>query len=254
MSNFELIKNKKLLLEPPNFTCDGELAPHLKNYDMLNFMNGFFFTGIVGRPASGKTSFLISLLNGRKEKRVFRKVFDHVIIVMPTNSIASMKKNIFKNHLKEKMFNELTYDTISNIYSKLETATAEKETTLLIMDDVGASLKNPAIKTIMRQIIFNRRHLKVNIIILLQSFMSLEKEIRKLFSNIITFKPSKTEMENLMNEMFEMKKDVALELMNYIFVNKHDYLFLNIESQRMFKDFDEIIIHDSDTDEIKSIT
>jgi hypothetical protein len=72
--------------------------------------------------------------------------------------------------------------------------------------------------------------------------MSFAKEIRKLFSNIIIFKPSKTEFENLMNEMFEMHKDKALNLLQYIFTDPHDYLFLNVDSQKMYKNFDEIII------------
>jgi ASC-1-like (ASCH) protein len=163
---------------------------------------------------------------------------------MPTCSRESMKKNPFKNHHQEKMFDELTHGTINNIYNQLLTNSENKETSMLILDDVGASLKDPSIATILRKIIFNRRHLKVHIIVMLQSYMSFAKEIRKLFSNIIIFKPSKTEFENLMNEMFEMHKEKALNLLQYIFTDPHDYLFLNVDSQKMYKNFDEIIIPD----------
>ena len=244
-SNIELKKNIKMKLKTPEFNCDGTLAPHLQKYDMLNHLNGFYFTGILGRPGSGKTSMLVSLLTGKKEHRIFRKVFDHILLIMPPHSIASMTKNPFKNHSKEKIYDELNLSSISDIYDKLETSTDENETTLLIMDDVGSSLKNSDIQTIMKKIIFNRRHLKVHIIILVQSFLSLHKEIRKLFSNIIVYKPSKVEMENLMNEEFEMDKHLALQLMNYVFINKHDFLFLNVESQKIYKDFDEIILHEN---------
>ena len=238
----EIKKNKKLDLHPPDFNCDGDIAPHLKSYDMLQHLNNFGFTGVIGKPGSGKTSLVISMLTSKKENRVFRKVFDNVILVMPTCSRESMKKNPFKNHHVEKMFDELTYGTIHNIYNQLLTNSENKETTILILDDVGASLKDSSIATILRKIIFNRRHLKVHIVVMLQSYMSFAKEIRKLFSNIIIFKPSKTEFENLMNEMFEMHKDQALDLMQYIFTNPHDYLFLNVDSQKMYKNFDEIII------------
>ena len=40
------------------------------------------------------------------------------------------------------MFDSLTLETINTIYNKLEESTAEKHTALLILDDVGASLKN----------------------------------------------------------------------------------------------------------------
>jgi DNA replication protein DnaC len=238
----EIKKNKKLDLQPPSFNCDGDLAPHLKSYDMLQHLNNFGFTGVIGKPGSGKTSIVISMLTSKKENRVFRKVFDHVILVMPTCSRESMKKNVFKHHHVEKMFDELTLGSITNIYNQLLANSKNKETSLLILDDVGASLKDATIATILRKIIFNRRHLKVHIIMLLQNFLSLNKQIRALFSNIIIFKPSKTEFENLMIEMFEMHKDIALDLMKEIYTDPHDYLFLNVDSQRMYKNFDEIII------------
>jgi ASC-1-like (ASCH) protein len=238
----EIKKNKKIDLQPPNFNCDGDLAPHLKSYDMLQHLNNFGFSGVIGKPGSGKTSLVISMLVSRKQNRVFRKVFDNVLLVMPTCSRESMIKNPFKNHHEDKMFDELTYGSITNIYNQLLANSENKETSLLILDDVGASLKDATIATILRKIIFNRRNLKVHIIVMLQSYMSFAKEIRKLFTNIIIFKPSKTEFENLMTEMFEMHKDIALDLMKEIYTDPHDYLFLNVDSQRMYKNFDEIIL------------
>jgi hypothetical protein len=108
---------------------------------------------------------------------------------------------------------------------------------------VGASLKDLEIQKLLRKIIYNRRHLKVTIFMLLQSFVSCPKELRKMISNCIIFKPSKVEFEYLMNEILEMKKDVALELLNFVFQEKHDYLFVNVESQKLYKDFNEIIIN-----------
>ena len=215
---------------------------HLKQYDMLQNLNNFGFTGVIGKPGSGKTSLVISMLISKKKNRVFRKVFDHVILVMPTSSRQSMIKNPFANHHEDKMFDELTYGSITNIYKQLLSNSENKQTTLLILDDVGASLKDSTIATILRKIIFNRRHLKVHIIVMLQSYMSFAKEIRKLFTNINIFKPSKTEFENLMNEMFEMHKDFAIDLMKQVYIDPHDYLFLNVDSQRMYKNFDEIIL------------
>ena len=236
-------KNKKLDLKIPEFLSE-DVLPHLKTNPMMNNLNGYYFTAIIGKPGSGKTSFLISLLTGKKENKVFRKSFDHILLVMPTSSRESMKRNIFKSHDEDKMYDELTYSTITSIHNKLLMSTKEKETTLLILDDVGASLKNAEIATILRKIIYNRRHLKVHIVIMIQSYLSMPKEVRKLFSNIVMFKPSKVEMENLMSECFEIKRDEALELMQYAFIDPHDYLFLNIDTQRMYKDYDEIIIEE----------
>ena len=98
-------------------------------------------------------------------------------------------------------------------------------------------------KKIFRKIIYNRRHLKAKICILVQSFLSLPKEIRKLLNNIFMFKPSKVEFENLFDELFETNKDVAMDIMNEGYENSHDWLMLNVDSQRIYKNNgDEIII------------
>ena len=241
-------KNKHLELDIPEFVCDGGVGEHLNNYPMLSHLNGFYFTAFIGKPGSGKTSLVVAFLNGRKKKKVFRKCFNNVLLVMPTTSRNSMKNNIFKKHTEDKMYDELTYTSITDINNKLESYSEEKETTLLILDDVGASLKNNEIQKTLRKLIYNRRHLKVHIIMMIQSFLSVPKEIRKLFNNIFMFKPSKVEFENLFDELFEQKKDMALDIMKYVFTNPHDYLMLNVDSQRMYKNFDEIIVKQDDED------
>jgi hypothetical protein len=77
--------NKKMNLKIPEFLCDGGVAPHLEKYEMLNNLN-VFFTGMLGRPESGKTSFLVSLLTGKGKDKVFRKVFDNLYLIMPSSS------------------------------------------------------------------------------------------------------------------------------------------------------------------------
>ena len=207
---------------------------------MLSHFNKYCFTGVIGKPGSGKTSLIMSWLTSKK---VFKKMFHHVLVVMPSSSINSMKKNPFKDHPEEKMYNDLNFDTISTIYQRLEETSEKNQNTLLIMDDIGASLKNNSIKNIMRKIIYNRRHLKVSIIVLLQSYLSLEKEIRKLFNNVIMFKPSKVEFENLFEELFETNKDVALDIMSLAYEKPHDYLMLNVDTQKIYKGYDEIIVN-----------
>ena len=79
---------------------------------------------------------------------------------------------------------------------------------------------------------------------LCQSFMSIPRELRKMLNNVVMFKPSKTEMENFMIELFETKKDNALNLIQ-LYKNKGDYLWLNVDNQRIFHMFDEIIFNDN---------
>ena len=37
-----------------------------------------------------------------------------------------------------------------------------------------------------------------------------------------------------------------MDLMRYVFKNPHDYLMLNVDNQKFYKDFDEIIVHDNE--------
>ena len=87
MSNIEIIKHKKLDLDIPMFTVDGSLNDNLNKYQMLSNLNGYRFTCLIGKPGSGKTSLLVSWLTSKK---VFKKVFHHVYVVMPTTSRNSM--------------------------------------------------------------------------------------------------------------------------------------------------------------------
>jgi len=237
-------RNKKIDLKIPEFTCDNNpIGEHLNKYDMLSHLNCYNFSVLIGKPGSGKTSLLISMLEGKKKNKVFRKCFNNILLVMPPSSIHSMKNNIFKKHDEDKMYDELSISTINDIYNKLLTYSEDNENTLLIMDDVGASLKNNDIQKTLKTIIYNRRHLKVTIIMLCQSYLSIVKEIRKLITNIFMFKPSKTEMINFMEELFECKKDAALDLLS-LYEDKHDYLMLNVDSQKIYHMFDEVIIEE----------
>ena len=235
----KIIKIKAVNLDIPQFLCDDGINPKLSKYSMLSHFNKYCFTALIGKPGSGKTSLLISwLLN----KNIFKKMFHHVIIIMPSCSIGSIKKNPFKDHPEDKIYNELTLENITKILERIHASSKEGESTLLIMDDVGASLKNNSIRKCLRELIYNRRHLKCSIICLLQSYLSLEKEIRKLFNNIIMFKPSKVEFQNLFDELFEMDKHLAMDIMELAYDKPHNYLMLNVDNQKIYKNFDEIEI------------
>ena len=53
----EIKKNKELISDIPEFTCDNNpLGEHLNKYEMLAHLNSFSFTAIIGKPGSGKTS------------------------------------------------------------------------------------------------------------------------------------------------------------------------------------------------------
>ena len=50
------------------------------------------------------------------------------------------------------------------------------------------------------------------------------------------------EFENLFDELFETKKDGAMDVMRFVYDKPHQYLMMNLDSQRMYKGFDELIL------------
>jgi hypothetical protein len=242
--SIEIKHNEPIQLNIPKFICDGGLAEHLEGHPMLSHLNAYTFDVFCGKPGSGKTSLMIGMLTGKKIKRVYRKVFNHILVVMPQTSIQSMVKNPFKNHDQSKIYEDLDLPTIQSIYDRLVSSSEEGESSLLILDDCGASLKDKHIQKLFRKIIYNRRHLKCKIVCLVQSFLSLPKEIRKLLTNIVSFKPSKVEFQNLFDECFESSKDLCMDIMNIAYDIPHSWLLLNVDNQRIFKnDGSEIVIH-----------
>ena len=80
------------------------------------------------------------MLTGKKNDKVFRKVFNSIILVMPTTGRQWMKNNIFKKLVSERMFDDLSSPTINEIHAKLLISSEKNKLTLLILDDVGAML------------------------------------------------------------------------------------------------------------------
>jgi hypothetical protein len=244
--------NKNIKLDIPQFNCDSNvLGDHLNDHPLTALLNSYAFTCVIGKPGQGKTSLAIALMT-QKAPKIYKKTHHKILIMMPQNSINSLKKNPFECLPIENFYNELNEETIQDVYQKLETNTALELKTLLFIDDMTADLKKSKIvETILKRIVYNRRHLKCNIIITSQSFINMPLDIRKCITNIFMFKPSKKEMEVLFDELIEAKKKSFLSIMKYAFQTNHNFLFINITSQRMFRNFDEMIMEEDEDDEDK---
>jgi KaiC/GvpD/RAD55 family RecA-like ATPase len=238
-------KSSKIDIIPPDFVCDYPLTDHLKEYPQFSHLNFTNTTAILGRPGSGKTSMLISMLSQKGKDRIYNKVFDFVYVIMPTQSRNSLKKNIFEKHEPSRLFDELTLENLQNIFNAIKENSLNKKKSLVIYDDCTASLKNNDIQLLLKEMSFNRRHLKLVQMFLIQSWISVPLFVRKLFSNLVIFKPNKIEWEKVVEETIEQEKDVALALLN-LYENAHDYLFINVPSQKLYYNQDEVLIEEED--------
>ena len=205
--------------------------------DFLNKSNTTLF---IGRQGSGKTSLMINIV-----KKLYKKCFHFVYIFMPHSSRKSLNNNIFDKHLKEdQIYEELNEQNINELYSKLKNNSEDGYRSLVIFDDVQKALKDHKILQSLKNIIANQRHLKVCNIILLQNYYALDKSLRELANNIIMFKLNKSQTEKIFNEAVESAKDKFSEIRDLVFDKPYTWLFINLTSQRIFKEWDEIIYND----------
>lgn len=234
-------KNKSPNLKKCDMICDTVLHPKLEQYELTKFLNSHSTNLLIGKPKSGKTSLLYSFF---KSPKLLKKIFHNIFIFQPSNSRASMKDNIFGTLPDEKQFEELTHDNLNSVLNSIKEEDADCNN-CIIFDDMTAFLKDKATLKLFKELIFNRRHLRTSIYFLVQTWFSVPKDIRRLFSNMFIFRTSKDELENIFTEVIEKKKELIPELTHLVYDKPFQYLFVNTDSMRIFKGFDEIISNET---------
>jgi hypothetical protein len=238
MSHITIKINEKPFLPKCEFLCDVPLAEKLNEYELTRFMNSHSTNLFIGKPKSGKTSLLYSFF---KSKKLFKKVFHNIYVFQPARSRQSMSDKLFDTLPEDQLYEELDYENLNEVMAKCKASDA-KENNAILFDDMGAYLKDTEILKLLKELIMNRRHLHVSCFFLSQTYKSVPKEIRKLFSNIFLFRVSKHELEDVFSELIEQRKDDVLAISKLVFDKPFQYLFINTDTQRLFKGFDEIII------------
>ena len=118
----------------------------------------------------------------------------------------------------------------------------------IIFDDMTAYLKDYHVEKLLKELVFNRRHLRTSIFFLCQTYISVPKDLRKLFSNLFIFRVNKNELKLIFEEQIEDKTKVNLisEITKLVFDRPFQFLFINTDTQRFFKNFDELLFKDDD--------
>lgn len=241
--------NEKPDLPICQMSCDKELHPKLNKYDLTRFLNNHSTNLLCGVPGSGKTNLLYQMM---KSKHILNKCYDKIYLFQPQESRVSMKDKLFDQLPDDQKFNELTFENLSYVNEHLcggSALHADREgaetgfcgNSCILFDDMGSHLKDAEIKKLLKEIIMNRRHKHVSIFFLVQTYFSIEKDMRRLFSNLFIFRVNKSTMENIFEEVVEEHKKIADEIIKVVFNKPYQYLFINVSSQRLFKGFDELL-------------
>ena len=235
-------QNDKPDLKHCEMLCDKGLHKKLNEYELSKFMNNHATNLFIGRPGSGKTSLLYSFF---KSRELFAKVFHNIFLFQPSHSRASMKDKLFDKLPQEQIYDELNYDTLSDVMDIIKNED-KKYNNCIIFDDMTAHLKNNDTFKLFKELVNNRRHLHTSIFFLVQTYHSIPKEIRRLFSNVFVFRVSKNELETIFEELVEKRKECVLEVSKIVFDKPYNFLYINTETQRLFKNWDELIFKEED--------
>lgn len=232
-------------LKKTKMVCDCIIDEKLTAYPMVeDCWARTSFNLLLGKMGSGKTSLLVSLLNN---KNIFKKCFNHIYLVMPESSRRSLANNIFDKYLpKEQIYSYLDADVLNDIYEKCVENSANDEFSILIIDDMQNMFKDHNVEKILQKIILKMRHIRTSIWLLQQNFQALPKSLRELTSNIITYNLGKSQMLKLFDEVVQMDKDKFNEIMDLAFVDKYDWLVINLRNKNMYTKFDKIIYDDEE--------
>ena len=209
-----------------------------RNIDPL--MNFHFFSIFIGKSGSGKTSLLINMLS---EPNIYKKVFNKIILVMPEATYNNMEFNPFEGLPQEQIKNQFD---CAELRSQINNYRENKKTTLLIIDDFTAELKNKTNFENFNHLIQNRRHYRLSIFLLVQYYNSVPMPLRRSINTIFLFKCNKREFEIIFEELFNLSKDLANKLQRFVFTNKYNFMLVNVSDQIYYKNLDRIILRDED--------
>lgn len=230
-------------LKRPSMLVDGYLDEHLNQYQIPSLMNKSHFACFLSKPGGGKTSTIVGLLNTKPEKGGFKKVFHTVILVMGSNSRASIKGNFFDEKLRpENIHDELDIDTLRSIHEQIENDAAEGYKTLLILDDVQRQLKNKDVEKLLLHMNNNRRHLKLSIWLAAQNYRLMPKQLRMNITDMFVFNVSRSELDNINQEHVNYKPETWANILTHCFKEAHRFMYINSDSQRVFDGFDREVV------------
>ena len=240
--NINIKQNKKPKLCMPSFNVDNELSSKLNEYEITKLMNKSNFTLFLGKSCSGKTSLMTSFL---KSPPLFKKVYHTIFLFMPSNSRSSLKDNFFdKNISEDQIFDDVNNDDLLDTYETAKSNALENCNTLIIFDDVQKFFKEKEIQKLLLHMINNRRHARLSIWLCCQNYFQIPKQIRAGLTDLFIFKVNKSELENIFLDQVEQFKDDFMKIMKMVYNEPHNFLYINTNSQRMFFNWNEILIND----------
>ena len=246
------IPNKDLDIKKVEMSCDKVICDRKGVTIAEPLMNSSFFNIISGASGSGKTNLIVNLLRSnkftkdRKRKLSYRKMFDKILFVSP--SAETIKDSPLEKIADDQKFVELNDDVFDMLEEIGEDAVDEGKHNLLILDDVSSQLRTRENEKKLNQIIKNRRHKNLSIIVVAHKATDLSPALRSNASLIFLFKPkTMREINTIQEEFMMMPKKEADELMAAAYKGRYDFLLIDASLRkgsdfRFYRNYNELVI------------
>jgi hypothetical protein len=188
------------------------------------------------------------MISQKGANRIYRKCFDKILLVMPSNSRKSMKHNPLDDLPDDQTFDEFSHKVIDRVkeirdeFDVLDKKNKRSRNQLLILDDITATLKNNDIQKALIELATNRRHLKLSIILLVHFIRNVPRPVRFQITQIAFFKPAnQLDSKIIQEEYINLPQDKYNELTRFVWVDSHDFLFIDKQNETYFKNLQKII-------------
>tara|TARA_R110002072_G_scaffold3786_2_gene27077 strand:+ start:16245 stop:17009 length:765 start_codon:yes stop_codon:yes gene_type:complete len=208
-------------------------------------------TYIVGKPGSGKTHYVESLMKSqyRNCKSGITTCFDSVFVVSPASSQDSYSNSFVKDCDPEKVYDTLNYNNLADIYEGIKEThdLSDKDNnyfSLLILDDVATELRDKQVSKLLLRLLRNHRHLSLTILIISQNYMALEKNSRDNIQCLVQFATNNIkEKERIRIEYLGHLKPKEFEVLwEYMFKEKYQFLMVDRKHETIHKTFNKLDI------------
>ena len=185
---------------------------------------------IVGMTGSGKTQFLLNMLETE-----YNRVFDYIIIVCPT--IEWNTTYINWRHLSDHGVIQIpcSQEMINHVLQAVSTI-FRGTNTLIIVDDCAASRAVKKRVSELVRLAFSARHYNLSVIVLTQQLSSVAKPFRENISRLVTFyNPSRKDMkvitddylngvpQETITEITKILKDEKFTALDILLIHPYTY-------------------------------
>lgn len=213
-----------------------ELLSKIKNEEKkLKIFPESFVLIIVGKPGSGKSTITQELL---LNDELLKNKFDNIVIFSPS-VFDYMKEDMVENK------NWIRQFSLEKIYEAIEliNKSNERKNVLFIFDDMIGDLHKHNENDKFLNLLFNRRHIINNgflsFIFITQRYLVIPTNLRTCVSTIIFFKLTEKDYKQLKSDLIGY---VDFNKISKLIQNDFDFIYINLESGLILKNFIEKII------------